>query len=89
MFTQNSSNNLLGTYEMSKANTTFHLKQNKNVFLLDNSTANIALQQNIKTGQQLNNEIGSDNTTQIALTTKLTLILSTFTELLHIIKGMP
>ena len=58
-------------------------------FFLDNSTANIALRQNIKIGQQLNNEIGSDNTTQIALTTKLTLILSTFTELLHIIKGMP
>ena len=74
---------------MSKANTTFHLKQNINVFLLDNSTANIALRQNIKIGQQLNNEIGSDNTTQIALTTKLTLILSTFTELLHIIVGMP
>ena len=62
MFTQNSSNNLLGTYEMSKANTTFHLKQNKN-FYLDNTTENIALQQNIKIVQQLNNEIGSDNTT--------------------------
>ena len=71
VFTHNSSNNLLETYEMSKANTTFHLKQNKNVFFLDNSTANIALRQNIKIGLQLNNEIGSDNTTQIALTTNL------------------